>query len=78
MRRDYFVYILGNPAHMLYVGVTNDLNRRLLEHRGKLIPGYSRQYDITQLIYFETTPNVRAAIAGRSGLRAGPGRRRWR
>jgi putative endonuclease len=47
---------------MLYVGVTNDLKRRVYEHRHKSIPGYTRQYGISRLIYFETTPNVQAAI----------------
>ncbi len=61
--RDYFVYILANPTRMLYVGVTNDLKRRLYEHRNKLIPGYTRQYSISRLVFFETTPNVSAAIA---------------
>jgi putative endonuclease len=48
---------------MLYVGVTNDLERRIYEHRQKQIPGYTRQYNISKLVYFEATPNVSAAIA---------------
>src|SRR5262245_46166087 len=62
MARSYFVYILANSARMLYVGVTNDLKRRLHEHRTKAVPGYTRQYDITRLIYFEATHDIRAAI----------------
>jgi putative endonuclease len=63
MIHTYFVYIIANPSRMLYVGVTNDLRRRVYEHRSKTIPGYTRQYAIAQLIYFETTPNIQAAIA---------------
>jgi len=63
MPQDYFVYILANPARMLYIGVTNNLQRRVSEHRSQAIPGYTRQYSITRLIYFETTANVKAAIA---------------
>jgi len=63
MPQDYFVYILANPARMLYVGVTNNLQQRVSQHRSQAIPGYTRQYNITRLIYFETTANVKAAIA---------------
>ena len=59
----YSVYILSNLSGMLYVGITNDLKRRIYEHRSKLIPGYTRQYGISRLVYFESTPNVAAAIA---------------
>ena len=63
MPTTYSVYILTNTTGMLYVGVTNDLKRRTNEPRKKLIPGYTRQYDISRLIYFESRPNVTAAIA---------------
>ena len=65
----YYVYILTNPSRLLYVGVTNDLQRRLHEHRAKTIPGYTRQYDLTQLAYYESTPNVQAAIAREKQLK---------
>ena len=48
---------------MLYVGVTNDLQRRLYEHRHKGGPSYTRRYEISRLIYFEMTPRVQATIA---------------
>ena len=62
MSREYFVYILANASRMLYVGVTNNLKRRVYEHRNQVIPGYTSRYGIKRLIYFETTPNVQAAI----------------
>ena len=62
MIRNYFVYILANGSRMLYVGVTNDLKRRIYEHRSKQVPGYTRHYNIARLVYFETTPNASVAI----------------
>jgi len=62
MPPNYFVYILSNSGRMLYIGITNDLKRRLHEHRNKQVPGYTRQYNIARLVYFESTPNVNAAI----------------
>ena len=63
MSGSYFVYILANGSRMLYSGVTNDLKRRVYEHRNKQVPGYTRQYNISRLVYFEDTPNASAAIA---------------
>lgn len=61
--RDYYVYIMTNRSGTLYTGVTNDLERRGYEHRRKLVPGFTRKYDITRLVYYETTADVRDAIA---------------
>ena len=61
--RDYFVYILSSPTGVLYTGVTNNLRRRLHEHRTGSIPGFSRRYRVHRLLYFESTPNVHSAIA---------------
>jgi putative endonuclease len=63
MTRQYYVYIMTNHSRTLYVGVTNDLTRRVQEHKSKLIPGFTAKYNITQLVYFETTQDVRSAIA---------------
>jgi putative endonuclease len=60
---EYFVYILTNRSRTLYVGVTNDLQRRVHEHRHKLVPGFTKRYNIDQLVYFESTGDVRSAIA---------------
>jgi putative endonuclease len=59
----YYVYILASRSRTLYVGVTRDLVRRLHEHRSGLIPGFTSRYHIHRLVYFETTNDVRAAIA---------------
>ena len=63
MSRNYFVYILASASRALYMGVTNDLQRRLFEHKHKLIPGHTQKYNISSLVYFETTLNVSAAVA---------------
>jgi len=60
---DYYVYIMTNESRTLYTGVTNDLTRRVYEHKHKLVPGFTSKYNITQLVYFETTSDIRAAIA---------------
>ncbi len=51
---DYYVYILTNkPRSTLYVGVTNDLVRRVYEHREGVVPGFTKRYGLKQLVYFE-------------------------
>jgi len=60
---EYYVYIMTNRSGTLYTGVTNDLKRRVYQHKHKLIPGFTSKYAIDRLVYFETTPDVRAAIA---------------
>jgi putative endonuclease len=58
----YFVYIMTNRSRTLYTGVTNDLTRRVQEHKQKLIPGFTKKYNITKLVYFEETTDIQAAI----------------
>ena len=59
----YYVYIMASITRVLYTGVTNDLERRVSQHKQKLIPGFTSQYNVTCLVYYETTPDIRAAIA---------------
>src|SRR6266480_655613 len=61
--RTYCVYILASRSRVLYTGVTNDLARRVKEHREGLIPGFAQQYRVTRLVYFEQFGDIRAAIA---------------
>ena len=56
------VYIVSSKTRKLYVGVTNDLKRRIYEHREGLVPGFTAKYRIKRLVYFEQTPNITAAI----------------
>lgn len=61
--KSYYVYILTNKSKTLYTGVTNDLKRRLYEHKNKLIPGFTSRYRIDKLVYFEETNDIKVAIA---------------
>jgi putative endonuclease len=59
----YFVYILASRRHgTLYVGVTNDLARRVFEHREGLIKGFTNKYDVKGLVYFELHDDILEAI----------------
>jgi len=61
--KQYFVYIMTNKSRTLYTGVTNNLERRVYEHKNKLIPGFTSRYNIDRLVYFEETTDVTSAIA---------------
>ena len=68
----YFVYILTNASNrVLYTGVTNDLERRLCEHRNGQTPGFASKYRCRKLVWFETSPNVEAAIAREKQIKGG-------
>ena len=59
----YYVYLLTNWNHrVLYIGVTNDLERRLYEHKHELADGFTKRYHVHKLVHYETTTDVRAAI----------------
>lgn len=60
--KEFYVYILSNEARTLYIGVTNNLDRRMNEHKNKLINGFTKKYNLTKLVYYETTCDVRDAI----------------
>ena len=59
----YYVYILSNKSKTLYTGITNNLQRRVFEHKSKKIKGFTSRYNITRLVYYETTIDVKSAIA---------------
>ena len=59
----YYVYILTNwKGNVMYIGVTNDLERRLYEHKHELVEGFTKRYHVHKLVYYEETSDVRAAI----------------
>jgi len=58
----YYVYIMTNRSDTLYTGVTNDLQRRVYEHKYKLVEGFTKKYNLTRLVYHETTGDVASAI----------------
>jgi len=62
--KSYYVYILASKKNgVLYTGVTNDLVRRIYEHRCNLTDGFTKKYHIHKLVYFEDTSNIASAIA---------------
>ena len=64
MRASYFVYILASRRNgTLYIGVTNDLARRMGEHKSKIVPGFTRRYGVDKLVYFEEYTSVLEARA---------------
>jgi len=75
-RRDYYGYVMINRSDTLYTGMTNDLSRRVYEHRQHLVDGFTKKYRIGTLVYYETTSSVELPSEGRSRLRAGADQRR--
>ena len=72
MERPYYVYIMTNKNNtVLYTGVTNDLIRRVYEHKQKLIDGFTRKYNITKLVYFEVFRDIRSAITREKRIKGG-------
>jgi len=69
MTKQYYVYIMTNRNHTLYIGMTNNLERRVYEHKHGLLPGFTSRYKMTQLVYFEVGDDVHATIAREKQLK---------
>jgi putative endonuclease len=70
--RTYYVYLLTNANHtVLYTGVTNDVARRVAEHKAGTADGFTKRYKVNKLIYFETYSSISAAIAREKQIKAG-------
>ncbi len=68
--KQYYVYILTNKTNnVLYIGVTNDLVRRMYEHKNKLVEGFTKKYNLKKLVYFEVTDDVKSAITREKQLK---------
>jgi len=62
-KSQYYVYMLTNKNNrVLYIGITNDLPRRIYEHKNKLINGFTKKYNLNKLIYYETTEDIFSAL----------------
>lgn len=60
--KEYFIYIMTNKSKTLYIGVTNDLHRRVYERKNKLIDGFTKKYNISKLVYFEVYTSIEDAF----------------
>jgi len=61
--KQYYVYILTNKSNkVIYIGVTNDLERRMFEHKNKLVEGFTKRYNLMKLVYYGVTEDVQSAI----------------
>jgi len=70
--RQFYVYIMTNWKNtVLYTGVTNDLKRRVYEHKEKLVDGFTRHYNLTKLVYYEVADTAEAAIVREKQIKAG-------
>jgi len=73
----YFIYIMTNPSNrVLYTGVTNNLARRVFEHREKRTPGFTQKYNVVKLVYYEILENIVDAITREKQLKAGSRKRK--
>ena len=70
--KQYYVYILFNKRNgTLYVGVTNDLVKRVLQHKNKVVDGFTKQYNVDKLGYYEVCDDINSAIAREKQLKGG-------
>jgi putative endonuclease len=75
--RQFYVYIVANSRNtVLYTGVTNNLVRRVYEHKNKLVDGFTKRYNATKLVYFEATECVESAISREKQIKAGSRQRK--
>ena len=72
MEKQYYIYILTNKNNtVLYTGMTNDLVRRVYEHKNKLCQGFTKKYNVDKLVYYEMSIDVLSAIAREKQIKSG-------
>ena len=72
MSKEYYVYIMTNKINStLYTGVTNDLKRRVFEHKNKLVEGFTKKYNIDKLVFYEIYNDINNAIAREKQIKSG-------
>ena len=72
MGKEYYVYIMTNKINStLYTGVTNDLKRRVFEHKNKLLEGFTKKYNIDKLLFYEAYDDINNAIAREKQIKSG-------
>lgn len=72
MGKQYFIYIVTNKWNkVLYTGITNDLIRRVQEHKDKIIQGFTKRYNLNKLVYYEVTESIESAILREKQIKGG-------
>lgn len=72
MAKQYYVYIMTNKSNRtLYTGVTNNLERRVYEHKQRLMPGFTQKYRVDKLVWYEASSDIRNVIAEEKRIKAG-------
>jgi putative endonuclease len=75
--KQYCIYIMTNKHNtVLYTGITSNLNKRVYEHKEKLVEGFTKRYHITKLVYYEVCDDVHSAIAREKQIKAGSRRKK--
>jgi putative endonuclease len=67
---DFYVYIMSNPSRTLYTGVTNDLERRVVEHKLGDNPGFTSQYQLSMLVWYDAFPDIELAIEAEKRIKS--------
>lgn len=77
MEKPFFVYILSSGHYgTLYIGLTSDLPKRMWEHKNKVVPGFTKQHDVTTLVYYETHALFESAVIREKQMKAW--KRQWK
>ena len=74
--RQFYVYIMASNSKVIYTGVTNDLIRRVHEHKQKVIPGFTKKYAVNTLVYYEETVDPTSAITREKQIKGWVGRKK--
>jgi putative endonuclease len=70
LTRHYYVYIMASHSRVIYIGMTNNLRRRVDQHQQKMVEGFTQQYNCTMLVHYEDTEDVHVALAREKQLKS--------
>ncbi|MBN2313406.1 MAG: GIY-YIG nuclease family protein [Sedimentisphaerales bacterium] len=65
----YYIYIMTNRSGTLYIGVTNNIRKRIFQHKNQLVEGFTKKYNINRLLYYETFSDIHSAIAREKSIK---------
>ena len=68
--KTYYIYIMTSNSGTLYTGMTNDLKRRVYQHKRKMIEGFTKKYNVPRLVYFEKTNDIHSALTREKQIKA--------